>query len=266
MNPKSIAVITSVYNEASLIPFFLSHYSFADKIFVLFGKSTDNSEALLRADPRVVIIPLDMPEGIDDGKKTAAINAAIVECEGTYAWCIVVDSDELVWPKEWTYFLSTRRFEVPWPVGRYLATVPPRDDYLVACMWQVFRHESDRDLNVKKTPVLLQRRHGDPDRTGPDNRWYCKPVILRMGRGLALGLGNHYLTAPAGARCSALRFDGAHWAQADPSFAVERRIEGRTKRVSAENRKNGWGCGVYGLTEAGILHGLAEHRKDPQVF
>ena len=52
-------------DEENIVPFFLQHYHWVQKITIWFDdSSSDNSEELLRKDPRVEIVPFHAKDGI----------------------------------------------------------------------------------------------------------------------------------------------------------------------------------------------------------
>lgn len=243
-----IKLFCSFYNEAALIPFFLSHYHYVDAIHAFVTPSMDATRDLLAADSRVTITDVDMPHGIDDEAKVAFLNHAIRQRDRVHEWHIVVDADEFIWP-------------AGDPTGEtaksYLFTVPANDVALPGWLNQIYRHADDADLDVTDTPVVMQRRHGFV--------FGWKPSVMRSNRGLQLVPGNHrFVNREA---CSEThRFDGAHWQNADPSFAVTRRVRDRAERISPTNRAYHHGTHHWDETEAMVYAELAEHFHDPAVF
>lgn len=258
---SGIKVITCFYREDYLVPHFLKHYSFADTIIALVGKSPDRTQALLDADPRVLSLPLDMPEGIDDVKKMLAINEVLNAPDPTHGWSIVVDSDEFVWPHGIPTFKSDvlRDF-----THSFLDQVPAVSNVVMANMWQIYRHESEFDLTLDKEP-MLQRRHGMTDRDSEGREGYKKPIIIRTGSGLRLGAGNHIITDSNLRLEEQMSFDGAHWAMADPSFAI-RRTRDRRDRMSGRNRAGALGSHLFNVTTKTLLDDMKSHRNLPQLF
>ena len=242
-----IQIVCCFYNEATLIPFFLSHYWFAASICAFVSPSQDETRELLEADPRVVIEDREMAMGVDDDLKAAWVNEALSR-PSLADWQFVIDADELIWPPDD-------------PTGEtaeaYLSSVPEDDVALSAAMQMVYRVETDRDLDVCDSPVALQRRHGVP--------FGAKPIVIRANRGLAFVPGGHYLV---GRRepSSTHAFHGAHWQNADPSFAVTRRVRDRAERISPTNRLMHHGTHVWGLTAEQVESELAAHRQDARVF
>lgn len=254
VRPK-IAVVCCFYNEEFLVPFFLSHYAFADAIHALVSPCTDKTLDLLAADKKVTLHNFEMPDGMDDIVKVGQINALLEKLDRGYDWVIVVDSDEFIWPEKAV-------FTEP---ASYLMSVPPSDTVLVARMWQVFRHALDADLDPANAPIVLQRRHGVEDRESPACKGYCKPIVIRTKKGIKFQPGNHAL-AGGDARISTMTFDGAHWAFADPCFLVNRIIKGRRDRQSKGNLKRGHGAHYHTISEQAIIDRCEQHLNDPKLF
>jgi hypothetical protein len=243
----SIKLVTCFYNEAFLIPFYLRHYHFADAITALVTPSDDETEALLRADPRVTVEVLQMPLGIDDELKSATLHTALW-FEQQHDWIILADADEFVWPPDDPGALT---------VGAYLASVPDRDDVLMAHMAHVYRSATDADLDPTLIPIGNQRRHG--------REHLSKPIIIRQGRRIHLRPGNHDFRSTH-QTLSALTFAGAHWANADPAFTVTRRVRDRGARISPTNRLMRHGTHHWDVTAAEVIADLESHRDDAPLF
>jgi hypothetical protein len=192
-----------------------------------------------------------MPDGIDDDLKIGWLNRAISRPDAQHDWFLVVDADELVWPPG-----DPAGATVP----DYLATVPIEDQALVARMVHVYRSIADRDLDPMVRPVALQRPYGVAG-TGGINRPYQKPCVIRANRMLQYTPGQHRLDPrPPASRHH--YFDGAHWQNADPSFAIPRRIRDRAERISAHNRQHQYGSQHWDTTVDDVVRELEQHRYD----
>jgi len=249
-----IKLITFFHNEEFLVPFYLSHYWWADSIHAVFSKSDDRTEELLRADHRVHLDPFEFPGGkIDDGIKRDIINLVMSETSRQSTdWILVVDSDEFIW------FGGCPECDA----REILPEVSSSCNVLVARLWNVYRNRSDSDLDLKKTPVVYQRRHGDQNR----DPHYQKPCVIRAGTGIRLEVGAHTIINMGGVRVSAVDCDGAHWQNADPCFCLARRVKGRSQRISDNNYRAGWGHGQYHLTEDMVMKVCRDHLDDPKCF
>lgn len=251
-----IAIITVWYNEQDLAPFFLKHYSYADKIFVYLDRSTkDNTRNICKSFPNVVIGSMHFPNGYDSCDHTNKINAVIKELKGRYNWVYSLDADELIFPPK--EYKNARQF---------LAKQEKRGFNLVrARMWQVYRHHTDRDLDPTK-PAMGQRCHGDPNLSSPFNHHYSnKPIVVKPETGIVWWPGCHAFKNK-NIRIARELFYGAHWKMADDSFAVRRRIRDRKLRFSKRQiaARKAWHDII--ITEEQILKDLEKHRRDPDVL
>jgi len=236
------------YNEAALIPFFLSHYHFVATIHAFVSRSTDATRELLEADPRVILQDVEMPDGMDDDLKVGWLNTAIARPDQAHAWHLVLDADEFIWPPDDPAATTVRG---------YLDAVPATDDALEARMANVYRVVSDQDLDPRSAPVALQRRHGFSHG--------IKPIVIRANRSVELVPGNHRFRY-GGTVSMTHHFDGAHWQNADPSFAITRRVRDRKERMSAANVKNGHGWHHWTNTADDVRAELESHQHDAQQF
>jgi len=144
-------------------------------------------------------------------------------------------------------------------------------------LFNVHRHISESDLDVSK-PIKEQRRHGVFVEV------YNKPIIAKTGLDLVWGVGNHRISRAAltssnliikmknfitGQRV-AVAYDcgiiGAHWADADPCFCVERRIKGRRDRRSKFNLEHNLTCQHHNISVESVLAECKMHESDPIVF
>jgi hypothetical protein len=231
-----IEVITCCYNEEFLVPFFLGHYGFADRINVLLDADTrDRSAELLRENERVRIIPLRYPDGLDDLIKVAAINSLYAELQCDYV--LIPDFDEFI-------FMDRDGLQL----------LPADQSIFTVNLYKIYRHVSEADLDCNAL-IKDQRRHGG-------NGCY-KPIIVRGGiPSLQWTPGNHNINRPI----SDTGIIGAHWTMADPCFCVHRRAENRTNRNSAVNKKMGLGRHLNGVTMRDVLDECQAHENDPVVF
>jgi hypothetical protein len=255
--PMKVKVFCYFYNEEFLAPFFLSHYRWADKVHAFVDESTDRTRAILASAPNVEIEDFRSPAGMDDLLKVRKINETISRRDSEFDWHIIVDADEFIWPHgDWACA----------SVEAFLAAVPPSETVLMARMWNVYRHVTDGELDASKTPVVLQRRHGDLNRTTGENAQYQKPIVIRPNLGFRYVPGNHAIEPSLHYRLSALSFDGGHWANADPCFCAQRRIQHRRDRMSQVNREFGLGSQHHFITEQDVLALCKSHENDPPVF
>lgn len=253
-----VEILSFMYNEEFLLPFFLNHYSWADKINVIYDvDSTDKTLKMLRADPKVNVIPFHFPDMMDDVLKAQKISQ-IYKTLPKNTCVFIVDADE---------FIFTNRNEIE------NLTHP----IINVKLFDVYRHKSESDLDVNK-PVVTLRRHG------VFVEGYNKPIIVKTGLDIEWCVGNHAVMRPklssknifqrvqnillnqhhpTSYNCNIV---GAHWANADPCFCVERRVKNRRDRQSQHNLTHGLTVQHQNITEENVLAESKRHDKDPEVF
>lgn len=241
-----IEVISMWYNEVFLAPFFLRHYEPADHIRIFVDSDTnDKSRSWIDRFPNASQEEFKMPQGMNTQIKQDVINQAYLESDAD--WVILVDADELVL----------------WDDLRILHKT--QCDVFFAMLYQVYRHETDIDLD-RTSPAFYQRRHGDSNITTGLNALYKKPIIARGGKQFCWSPGCHIIRGPE----RVIRFGmqivrGAHWAMADPCFCISRRMERKARR-SEYDKANGMGWHLDNVTYSSLYAQCEEHRQDPRVF
>ncbi|MDR1490402.1 MAG: glycosyltransferase family 2 protein [Desulfovibrio sp.] len=252
----SVEIITMWYNEAFLAPFFLAHYAWADRITLLFDEdSTDASRDIAKAYANVKVTPFRFPDMMDDELKADLINKQYrrSNCD----WVLSVDADEFAFYKQGDEFCYDLR--------PFLAENPGHDLFVVT-LYQIYRHRSDQTVDPS-LPAVPQRRHGDPNITGGINALYNKPILARSGLDMSWGPGCHeYVSHGKPLAVSPLCLQGAHWAMADPDFAVERRVKNRRERQSRNNLVKQMTVQHHNITVKSIMAEFALHANDPQLF
>jgi len=236
-----------IYNEEKILPYFLKHYEHLDEIHVLFETDSDDaSYEILRAHPKVKIEKVHIAGGIDDVEKVRIMNAAI-RARHNIDWLYVLDSDELIFPakkEDDAHFLSRQA-----ALGH---------DVVLAFMYQVYRHETDADLDPSRPPIP-QRLHGDPDifstKQEPNrdcNAHYIKMIVIQPASNVQYGPGNHVILENSKLSISPEHFIGAHWQMADVTLALDRRMK-RKARMSENNRRYMMGFQHHNVTERYIV-------------
>lgn len=244
------AIVTMWYNEAFLAPFFLGHYSYADKIHLLLDADTDdNTRAICGRHGNVEIEDFTFPDMMDDELKVIKINEMVARQKAD--WVFSVDADEFIFPANGENVMAI--------LARQTANL------LYAQMWQVYRHMTDLDLDPRQ-PAIYQRRHGDPNITVGINSAYVKPIIIRPEIGIEWYPGCHSYKENGKIEISKERFLGAHWQMADVNMAIDRRIKGRQKRQSKHNLETGMTGQHHFITEEEIRAECERHLHDPQLF
>lgn len=246
-----IEIITAVFNEEKLLPFFFKHYDFADEINVLYDEdSTDGTLNLCKANKKVNILPFRFPDGMNDVLKIEHINKFAQDI--TDGWIIAVDADEFVFAL---------------PLQKKLRGILEKEscNIVMANLWQVYRHKSESDIDIKK-PVVQQRRYGEADMTKGLNSYYIKPCIIRAGVGLQWTPGCHRLKENTQAIISGEKIYGTHWAMADVDIAIQRRIYGRKLRQSKYNLENRLSFHNHNITAEQIAKECLAHEQDSRLF
>lgn len=247
MARQSIEVITTWYNEEFLAPFFLNHYAFADRILVLYDEdTTDKTMDIINAYPNTRVETFRFTDGFDDDITVSMRNAKYAESEA--GWVIGVDADEFILHPDLREFLHNRD-----------------EDIFFVRLFQVYRHKDDEDLDPEK-PIADQRRHGDANAVGGQNRGGQKPLVVRAGLSrMKWQPGHHNIWNRHKYVTSRVVLPGVHWHMADPGFCIERRLRGPL-RQGEQNRLRGHGCHWNVVTEEQIVSELERHRNDPRVL
>lgn len=244
-----IAVLTTCFNEEAILPFFLSHYQHEGwEVRVLLDReTTDNSKRICESFSNVQVLPCGMKAGLQEIEKVEILQTAFDEMvkEG-FDWLAVLDSDEFIVPQAEMAKVTAKEF----------LEIQDKFECLISRMFPVYRHVTDKDLDPTK-PALPQRLHGGQSR---DNE--IKPNVLRAIPDVKLTIGMHTLGRDY--RVSPYYFTGSHWADADPSLSVPRRLS-RQARFSKDNLANGWGIQHQGITEYSVRAESAAHLYDPPI-
>jgi len=238
-----ITVISVWYNEAILAPFFLTHYSYVDKIHIFLDTATnDGTEEMCKQYGNVEIEKFSFPSNMFDEKiKMRKINNFITELKSD--WVYVLCSDEFIFPE----------------TKELARTVLARQtaNLLYAKMWQSWRHKTETDLDPFN-PSVYQRRHGSllyKKRT----KLYNKPIIAKPEIGIGWKKGQHSYLKNEEIVISKEKFVGCHWKNADIDSAVAERME-RCERMRGQQNID-----RYALEE-GMRKKAEEHLNDPQMF
>lgn len=264
-----VELVTIWYNEEFLAPFFLNHYSWVDKIHLVIDSDTnDATVSIAQQYPNVEIGYINFPDMMDDKIKADKFNTvyrSIVDAD----YVIVVDSDE---------FIFCNLIEKP--VKTHIEDTL-MDVYFVH-LWQIYKHEFDAPLDPN-IPTFLQRRHGDPDMGNGSNLVYIKPCVVKVGKNIFFGIGNHCLDYD-GVYVSICNTDvsslseknvsvngndmlqGSHWRLVDVEESIKRRIINRKWRQSKTNLENGYCSNYHHITKKDILKEYEDNKQNPIVI
>jgi len=251
-----IVVITAWGDEHLIAPYFCRHYDFADEVIVLMGPGiSDETVEVCNQFPNVQVRELEYPNGKWDmniKQKELTKTAHSVDAD----WVILVDADEFVFPCDGGIHGDPERW-CPFRYGFKQALSKIDDGNVVmAAMWHVYRHVSDRDLDPAQPP-LFQRRHGDPK----FEHHYIKPIIVKPNDSkIEWHIGAHRFFKNDSIRVSKSRFYGVHWHWADVDMAIERHRMVASRIIDPQR----W------LTDATDEQKIRErceaHRNDPRLF
>lgn len=175
----------------------------------------------------------------DDEDKMNWINEAISRSKAD--WVVLVDMDEFIYP-------------MPYGCNPRTVLHQEKGSLIFSHMTRMWRHKTDADIDRTKPPVP-QRLHGTPD--------HIKPAVFRP-RGITVGAGNHDI------KCTHFLehgrpWVGAHWANADACFWIERETRDRGPRLSDRNKQRGHGTHTLRTREQ-ILFECEKHLNDPQII
>ncbi len=234
-----------MYNEEILAPLFFQHYHWASEIHVLYDvDSTDHTIDICRQN-RAIIHHLKFPDMMDAGIKQSELNRVFHSLKTE--WGIMVDADEFVFHE----FLS---------IPTFLRALPYGVDKLSTWLWNVYRHVSEKDIDITRPPKY-QRRHGDPDFSTWYNKHYIKKCVARPKDKPDFNIGCHDFELN-----SLYHLQGTHWKMADPELAIIRRIKNGKDRQSKMNLSMNWQCHDFHITEEEIRAECKKHENDPLLF
>lgn len=242
-----IEVITMLYNDLFLVPFFLKHYSYADHIRVMMDFETEDGkecEDIICQYPNASVECFKFPNGYDVEFRQGLIFSACNMSKSD--WVIVPDSDEFIFCDDMHKFLESQT-----------------SDIVKVRLYQVFRNIKDVDLDPTK-PVLGQRMYGDTNYVKGKNSHGTKPIIIRTGKRIHLMPGNHNVWNMHRFTVSKDILTGQHWQMADPCFCINRRMS-RRNRLHNANLPNGYAFHDCNVTEEYILSECNTHLNDGEL-
>jgi hypothetical protein len=176
----------------------------------------------------------------DDEDKMNWVNGSIAGSKAD--WVVLVDMDEFVFP-------------VPYGSDPREVLREAKCDMIYSQMVRVWRHYSDVDIDQNSPPVP-QRLHGQMD--------HRKPCIFKP-EGVVMGAGNHDYRNIHHIMVHGPDWSGAHWANADKCFWIERETQNRGPRLSDRNRQRGYGTHTL-RTKEQILAECKAHENDPVII
>lgn len=190
---------------------------------------------------KLTVITNERPDGkFDDEDKQGWINEAIHR--STADWVVLVDMDEFIYP-------------IPYGVSPRVVLEQEEGDLIYSHMTRMWRHHTDVDIDRAKLPVP-QRLHGQRD--------HIKPAVFRPVNTVRVGAGNHDIHCDV-PLAHGRAWAGAHWANADSVFWIERETRDRGPRLSQRNIDRGHGTHTLRTREQ-ILAECKAHENDPQII
>lgn len=240
-----ITIVTRWYNEEIFAPFFLSHYSYADEIYIFLDKDTDDGTREICKQYANVEIRETSYEGCtkpDELHILSDLNLFVAALKSD--WVFLVDIDELIFPAN----------------GESAKAVLARQsaNLLYAQMWQSWRHETETDLDQSK-PSVYQRRHGVLGFKRKFKELFTKPSIIKPEVGIRWHAGHHSYRGNKKIIVSEERFLGSHWKKADLDRWLIKRME-RYDRWPGQARRSRQSIKQH------IIKEFKRHLNDPQMF
>jgi hypothetical protein len=219
------------YCERDFMPWALAHYStFADRIFVHDARSPDGTRDVIAQFPKAECVDWDCPDEINDGLHRELKN----NCwKGRAAdWCIVVDCDELVHSPTWPMRTLLETYDMlGLPVAKctgyelYAEEFPAyRAGHQV---YDVVKHGAREATWYDKSALFSPRRISE---IGYDAGAHNADAVLLSGERLPR------LPQPTDPPCWLL-----HCKHLGPVERVQREYATDQSRLSAANRRHGWG-------------------------
>lgn len=92
-----ILTISPVKNEEFILPFFLDHYTALGDVVLFDNGSTDGTIDIAKSYPNVSIVYFDTQDKLNDYALTEIRNKGWVPYKDSYDYCIVVDSDQIIY-------------------------------------------------------------------------------------------------------------------------------------------------------------------------
>ena len=240
-----ITIVTRWYNEEVFAPFFLTHYNYADEIYIFLDKDTDDSTREICKLYDNVEIKETSYEGCKKPDELCilhTLNQFVAALKSD--WAFLVDIDELIFPAN----------------GELARTMLARQsaNLLYAQMWQTWRHETEADLDPSK-PSVYQRRYGVLGFKRKFKELFTKPSIVKPEVGIRWHAGHHSYRGNDKIVISEKRFVGSHWKKADLNRWLIKRME-RYDRWPGQARSS------REEIKESIRKEFKAHLNDPQMF
>lgn len=226
-----LATITSIHNEAELLPQFLRHYlPLVDAMFFLDNESSDGSTAEAKKYPTAVIRGYSSNGEFCESLKRSKLEDLKNECAGLFDYVILADCDE---------FISTKSGI---SIKEELSRLPPLDFHWT----HGFNMFSKEGFEYNPTIPL-----GEQLRTGFEDPGYAKPIIIKPESLHRYDHGMHSLYGFHKAPFQHIKetpFLLLHYVGINEEIFVKRCMI-RARRLSPENRRLGLSLQYYSKSE-----------------
>lgn len=137
-----IHVHSPCYNEEAILPYFLEHYRFAQKIFIYDNYSVDRSIGIVTENPKVEVISIDTNNQFLEASLSNIKNHGWKQSRGEADWVIVCDIDEFLYYPDWERLfreLKEAMATIAKPVGYHMISLDFPRDYSKPITQQVNR-------------------------------------------------------------------------------------------------------------------------------
>lgn len=267
---EKITVISAWKNEEKIAPFFLNHYIDigVDEIQIILDSSTNDStldilNSYIKNGINIIIHDFKYSRGFCDYMKSDIINDLYKLI--TEGWVISCDADEFVFSKE---YIDNNTL-----LNEILDEFSIKNTKVISSnMFHPFRNIKDKDLDLKDSKVILQRRYGSiyPPSNAHleiDSNAYKKPLIMKCNQPLKWEIGNHgVLNGPNSYFNVTEEIMGVHWKYADPLLAVYA-TNNRMKEINHIQNNLNKGLGLHWKeTEEEVIKKCNDHLNDPKLF
>jgi glycosyltransferase involved in cell wall biosynthesis len=240
-----LVILTTTYNEAPLVPWFLRHYEqFADRIIVYDDKSTDGTRELLRAHPKVQLEDWQGDNGIDETQRLEWAYRCISAMKNQCHWLMVVDFDEFIFGPGTTAYTDIR----PILAGEARQGVDAIQTSGFNMMYPESKDAGIPDISKHEPTVQLYQLIPNGVRAPV----YAKTCIITPEAPVHWNMGRHRLSPECGAKFSEqARLKLLHFRYLSPGYTAQRnarnwdRCCAKTGDKSAawtcDIRRNSWG-------------------------
>ena len=219
-----IHVYTLCYNEEIILPFFLRHYDFADRIFVYDNYSTDKSIEICNANPKVEVRQYDSGGEIRDDLYLKIKNNAWKQSRGIADYVIVVDIDEFLYSDNILQKLSTISKTIIEPNGYEMVS-----DEIPSGIEQIYNYIPNGATSPGHNKCVIFNPDAIQEINYRPGCHSCKPI------------GNIILHPPDGT------FKLLHYKHLSVEYVIDR-YRKFNERLSEFNIRNGYGI-QYTYTE-----------------